>query len=119
MIKKFLNWLNKPRCLEVSYILNCEEPTKDEIENVVLTHDFNARLREIRTKNFDETKEIIKSYTQNKYQKDGLLITNRQLEEETNEMIIKLLQSGAIDNMNRLNTETIQTLEKYAKGGKK
>ena len=115
-LKGFTNWLNEPRVLEISYHKVDDEPmfeeetTKEDIENVKLTVDFNQAVTNLRIKNYDKTLKLIKGFIKKQYEKDGLLPINKQVEEDAKSTLIMYARLGLIDDMNNLKPAAYEVL---------
>lgn len=120
MFNRFWNWLNTPRVLEVTYktikdevkpMFKVEETKKNKIENLRLTVDFYDALRKKRIANYENTLRLVKNFIKRKSENDGLLLTNRQLEEDAKETVMMYARMGLIDDFNNLKPAALEVLE--------
>ncbi len=120
MFNRFWTWLNTPRVLEITYkeieneikpMLKIEETEKDTVENIRLTVDFNNALRNKRIANYENTLRLVKRFIQKKNENDGLLVTNRQLEQDAKETVMLYARMGLIDDFNNLKPAILEVLE--------
>lgn len=118
MFNRLWRWLNEPRVLEVSYgkvedtpMFDIEDNEEDTMENIRLTVDFNNALRNKRIANYENTLRLVKRFIQKKNEKDGLLLTNRQLEEDAKETVMLYARMGLIDDFNNLKPAVLEVLE--------
>lgn len=105
MIKKFWRELNKVRCLEISYYTDDEPIVPDcrkekaNCEAVKLMIDLNAQRLKLRD-NEIKSKKILSNYIKGVFERQGLLITDKQLNFEVEKSWQNLKNSLLVNGFN-------------------
>ena len=99
-IKKFIEILNKPRFIEITYG-TCEDEDRynEPIIKDLKPIDYSKIALDLNKQN---TKELIRAYVKRRAENDGLLLTENQLNYDTEQTYINYKNAGFIDLNNNL-----------------
>ena len=92
---KFIEILNEPRFLEISYGNYEDKPIIKDLK----PFDYKKIALDLNKQN---TEELIRAYVKRRAEKDGLLLTENQLNYDTEQAYINYKNAGFIDLNNNL-----------------
>lgn len=119
VIKKLWTELNKIRCLEISYTTPFEDDKPiiedvgedTDVENVRLMVDYHSQILRLQA-NEQRSKEKLAKWLLNKYQKQGLLPTKKQLVYDVESSWNTLKNSNLVDGFNNFKSGVDEVLNK-------
>ncbi len=93
--KKLIEFLNKPRFIEITYgTYEDEDRYNQPIVKNLETIDYSKIALKLNKQN---TKELIRAYIKKTTEKDGLLLNQKQLDYETEQTYKNYKNAGLID----------------------
>lgn len=107
-LKSFVKFINEPRVLEIRFGLakdfQCDDFIVIEEDEPIIKNIYEEIEREnfVRNLNKQRTQDLIYQYIKKKYEADGLMPTEKQLQEDTQKAFFNYVAAGLIDHMNNL-----------------
>lgn len=98
-IKKLIEFLNKPRFIEITYGTYEDEDRYDQPIIKDLEIDYAKIALDLNKQN---TKDLIRAYVEKRAEQDGLLLTEKQLKYDTEQTYRNYKNAGFIDLNNNL-----------------